>query len=883
MSPTTEGPDANMTARMAEPPWDGWLLQLEQRLAFEGVMPSRVVVLLPYAQMMAEGRRAWAARHPSGLSPRFETTRNWAAALGPFVPSGDDLTGDMARDSLVAAALLDRVAGRRAERSLHPLLVSRLVEMARQIAPLAAARPPGERAAWAQSLMAELVPSSQTLQWEGLLASLALTWAGHSAYPTDALWAPVAEPGVVADLLIVIPGFQEDPLTQALLNRWGSRGDRVGATLSPRSPVASAEIMLHACADAHDEAERAAACVLAHLQAGRRPVALVATDRLLTRQVTALLAGRGLVLVDETGWRLSTTHAAAKVLALLRAASPRASLDDVLDLLKAGDAWPQRLVDRLESAARRHGIASWSSARAHPTLSQLLPEGFSSLLEALQPSRSLDRWLAALREGLRQCGWDGWFAGDAAGQQLWEVLRLGEGRSQELCGLQGHHPGGEERSPTWSLAAFTGWVRQVLESVNFTPDAAARPDVVVLPMAQLLGRPFGAVVAAGCDEIRLPASPELPGQWTVGQREQLGLPARDTLALAALRAWQHLLTHPSIDILWRTQEQTEQILPAPWLRPMVEREAGAAVAAPDPRAMKVVQREPAGPPACSAADLLPSSLSASAYQDLRDCPYRFMALRQWRLKEDEELDDTPDKRDMGLWLHAVLGRFHEERRDRRHPDEPDDQRLDCIAREEAQARGLWAMDGSGSPGFLPFLAAWPTLRQGYLSWLGQYEASPERPVFGQAEASLSSRVGRWRLVGQLDRIDVLESSSDGTRMVIDYKTEPRDKTRARVSEPLEDTQLAFYAALVDPQGTGAVRGAYLSIQDSASGKGVDGPTRLFEQTELARARDALLQALPAEMDRIAQGHVMLPLGEGRVCEYCAARGLCRKDFWEPQA
>ena len=26
-------------------------------------------------------------------------------------------------------------------------------------------------------------------------------------------------------------------------------------------------------------------------------------------------------------------------------------------------------------------------------------------------------------------------------------------------------------------------------------------------------------------------------------------------------------------------------------------------------------------------------------------------------------------------------------------------------------------------------------------------------------------------------------------------------------------------------------------------------------------------------------HPMPALGEGAVCDYCAARGLCRKDFW----
>jgi ATP-dependent helicase/nuclease subunit B len=34
------------------------------------------------------------------------------------------------------------------------------------------------------------------------------------------------------------------------------------------------------------------------------------------------------------------------------------------------------------------------------------------------------------------------------------------------------------------------------------------------------------------------------------------------------------------------------------------------------------------------------------------------------------------------------------------------------------------------------------------------------------------------------------------------------------------------------------------------------------------------------MTRIAEGHSMAALGEGKACEFCAARGLCRKDFWQ---
>ena len=37
--------------------------------------------------------------------------------------------------------------------------------------------------------------------------------------------------------------------------------------------------------------------------------------------------------------------------------------------------------------------------------------------------------------------------------------------------------------------------------------------------------------------------------------------------------------------------------------------------------------------------------------------------------------------------------------------------------------------------------------------------------------------------------------------------------------------------------------------------------------------------LVADLSRVASGHPMPALGEGRVCEHCDARGLCRKDFW----
>jgi ATP-dependent helicase/nuclease subunit B len=43
-------------------------------------------------------------------------------------------------------------------------------------------------------------------------------------------------------------------------------------------------------------------------------------------------------------------------------------------------------------------------------------------------------------------------------------------------------------------------------------------------------------------------------------------------------------------------------------------------------------------------------------------------------------------------------------------------------------------------------------------------------------------------------------------------------------------------------------------------------------------RDQLIESIQADMRRISEGAPMPAMGEGKACEYCEARGLCRRDF-----
>jgi len=840
------------TARlMWTDPHSGVFARMDAAIQARNAHPARTLVLLPYAQLLGQTRQLWARQVPGGFSPRFETTRSWCEGLATFSPSGHDLRFDAGLDGLTARALL-RQAGLAAQaESLGPVLL----ETASTLAPWAAAQPPQARQAWAIATRSALAAGMdmQRLAWELQVTQVALAWVGTCTYASDLLFAPARLQEW--DCVIAVQGVSPDPLTQALALLWGARwvdvplAEAASAVPSPRN------CSVHACADFHEEAERSAACVLDHIAAGRTPVALVSADRALTRRVRAVLHSRGVQMRDETGWKLSTSRAGAALMALVKACAWSASSDAVLAWLKLAPAFAPA-VPQLEACLRRDQTRNWRDAARGESLyrrADLQPvlQQINRVRAQLPGTARFSQWLGALRDALQGSGmWDGLLA-DSAGLLVLQALCLRDtpGQAPALDSLA---------DAPWAqtaldLADFSAWVQTSLEGRTFTPPYPDEEELVILPLNQTLGRPFAAVVLVGCDADNLPLAADVPGILTPRQRMDMGLPLREDLEQATRAAWAQIVNQPQTAIFWRKSSGSgEPQLPSPLVQLLLLDGGPGIGAGADHRPCLAFPVRLAAQPQPVAPELPLARLSQGAYEDLRNCPYRFFALRQLGLQARDELEVDVDKRAFGVWLHEVLSRFHQS-----PGTEQTAAQLDVLADAVAQEQGL------GDAEFLPFRAGWPQLRDGYLKWLKGHAAVAD---FEQAEAAREQTAGSLVLHGRLDRIDRRHS---GAALVLDYKTESIEKTRARTRNPLEDTQMAFYAALL---GEEAVEGMYLNLSER-------GEVTQVEPKDLVLSRDALLQGMENDMARIAAGAALPALGEGAACDYCAARGLCRKDFW----
>ena len=262
------------------------------------------------------------------------------------------------------------------------------------------------------------------------------------------------------------------------------------------------------------------------------------------------------------------------------------------------------------------------------------------------------------------------------------------------------------------------------------------------------------------------------------------------------------------------------------------------------------------PTPVSAADIVPPSVSISAYNSLVACPYQFYARHILRLNELDEVQEGIEKRDYGERVHEILQHFHE-----LYPqvsEHPEDE-LQAALRQisEDVFADLLQQDFEARA----WLARWFKSVPAYIEWQIENEVQGWR--YAESERAFDWDLEGVRLRGRIDRLDV----NGEAKRVLDYKTQSEQVLRNKLREPGEDVQLACYAYAHE-----AADAAFVSIEN--------GKVKLVEpKDEVPLLAQLNAERLVQVMGEMRGGAGLVANGIDAVCGYCEMRGVCRKGEW----
>lgn len=657
-----------------------------------------------------------------------------------------------------------------------------------------------------------------------------------------------------------------------------------------------------------DLAWEATHCIEGHLQAGRTQIALVAQDRLLARRTRALLArlGPGLSIDDETGWKLSTTRAAAALhawLELLRCPPQGPSAITLLEFLKnpflnlSGllNATPEEiglLISELESMLLlKQARASWvsfylaieagASSEFDPRLHHLLQsirERVSIWQNPKMQNLPSARALAQLRDDLSYFGMRQQFEDDAAGLQLLAML--------DKLGLE------QAQLPTlrMPLAEWIIFLKTRMEEEVYREqgsDASAR--VTILPLSATRLRRFDAVVMVGCDERQLPSYGETPLFFSESLSQTLGgtdiarqyrQQARDLSQLFA--------SYSYIDLLWLTEGASgEPLRASPWIVRLQEdlpqlatRESSrfARSAVGTPMTMAQANRLDGLP--------MPTRMSPSAYRALRACPYQYYVRSLLGLRKRKDLDDELDASVIGQTLHQILRNFFQElksteARDAQINDDLQFRKDWMITRLMRASEQGFSRLLEGDQRVLGHLRDWQKQIPSFVEW--QLERESQGWRFHDAERKLGfefnflDKHGQFHQIqieGYADRIDVKPNTS--SLAILDYKHQSREKVLERGTQLMDDPQLLLYAKALSTQGP-IEQLDWVSLKMNLKKKGAN--QRSVGISEIPLAMQQLDAQLQNDLRSVWSGDAMQAFAPESTCLYCDARGICRKGMW----
>lgn len=619
-------------------------------------------------------------------------------------------------------------------------------------------------------------------------------------------------------------------------------------------------LSLYAAHNLEAEAKAGAQTIMDWLQQGKTNIAIVAQDRVVARRIRALLERAQVIVADETGWKLSTTRAAAALASWLELVAARAETIALLDFLKSPFVFAHAdnkadLVMASELALRRANVlGGWEAVGDALTAipaAQNMVKLLAQQASGFSKGKTLCDWITASQQTLDALGMRAALQADGAGAQVLQLLQ----DIEQDCTAVGH---------VFSFAEWRAFLNLQLEATAYVQLNRDR-RVVMLPLNGARLRSFDAVLLVGADAEHLPSQPTETLFFANVVRRELGLATRESRQRQQLRDVTELLSANALVVMsWQAHKNGEPNPVSPWLERMELSLARAGLPKLARHQVEIAPRQltpaPLAMPAPHAAALRPQKLSASGYNSLVACPYQFFATRMLGLSELNELSDMPEKRDYGDWLHQILAIFHT-----RLHEVTVAERSALLREISDQVFGL-ALDKSAAA--LGYYARWQKAMPAYLEWLAEREAQGWHFVLGEEKFE---KVLRWDdgeiiLHGRVDRMD---ENAAGERAVLDYKSTNQTALRDKLKQG-EDHQLPFYGLLSEVPLSNAL---YIPLEASKD------KIKEVESPDYDNWQQTLSVQIAASMRAIAHDAPLPATGPESVCQYCDVRGLCRKGAW----
>lgn len=596
---------------------------------------------------------------------------------------------------------------------------------------------------------------------------------------------------------------------------------------------------------AEEEARSIALIMRRTLEDGPRTAALITADRALARRVGEELQRWGIAVDDSAGRPLAQTPPGAFLRLIARMVGDNLAPVPVLAALKhplaAGGlavAEFRARVRRLERAALRGprpaaGIAGLRAAtddakarelvdrlaaRIGP-FAELLAAGHAPIPELLRAHVAMGE---ALAESDAMAGAARLWAGDAGEAAAGFIAELDQAAAD---------------SPPIDTAGYSALLDVLMAGRTVRPRYGRHPRLAIWGPLEARLQAADVTIVGGLNEGTWPpkaeASPWMsrPMMKAFGlplPERRIGLSAHDfTQAFCAGEVWltraRRVEGAPAVESRWLLRLANllqgggagEPAAEGPWLAWQEALDAGAPA----------VRIEPPAPRPPVAAR--PRRLSVTQIETWMRDPYAIYARHILGLSALKPIDADPGAADYGAFVHAALDRFIAE-----HPEGPAADALERLLAIGRQAVGT-LLDRPGVAAFW-----WP--RFGRIArWFIQEEQERASSIAARASEVEGNLVleaphGPFELIARADRIDTL---TDGTLAVIDYKTGAVPK-QAEVAAGFAP-QLPLEAAIAETGGFGeALRRRVSSLEYWR----LTGGTAPGERKPLKEEPEALIEA-----------------------------------------